>query len=380
MKVHRPSLLAGAGIAVAAVFAVVLVASNASAFRLPWQSDKAEVTVIVKGSVSCSNPGSLDGWGGSPASLSITVNGVTEEVKYPPNVRLPGSSVFVPPDFQAYQRRVKIARNADQTKLSYRLFCHAQSGGVSGPYEKSFDVGRKDLSRTICSYGGPFNPCVGPQWTSRIGGCALAVLAPGLGSAMVELASSLQGTADEDAVFRTLAKDKRGFVGAIVGCLKGSANAVPAQPTTPAQQPIPAVPQQPVAPAQTTKPLAGAPKTVCGTSWRINWWAAQVCSTMSSNGSQVSGHLSISCYQGNSQPVACQEIRIREVELFVNDIKLGKWVGGNFQQGALTTGNATYPCTADTTYYLKGWEITVQGPDGTWSDTETIGPQFNYQC
>jgi hypothetical protein len=136
----------------------------------------------------------------------------------------------------------------------------------------------------------------------------------------------------------------------------------------------------PPPPRPPPRPPPAAPQNVCSIYWRINWWATQVCSHMSSNGSQVYGRLSLICYQGNFEPVDCLAIRIREVELFVNDVKLANWIGGTFYQGALTTGYATHPCHAANVYRLKGWEITIRGPDGVWSDTKTIGPSPNYRC
>jgi hypothetical protein len=135
------------------------------------------------------------------------------------------------------------------------------------------------------------------------------------------------------------------------------------------------------APPTTSRPVTVArPAQNCEAAWRQSYWVADVCFYLYTDGVNVYGYLWIKCHTGTRPQINCDAIRIREVELFANDIKRAWWPGDTFVQGELKTGEVSYKCTAGTSYFLKGWEVQVQGPDGNWTPTKTVKWAADYRC
>ncbi|GAA1382279.1 hypothetical protein [Catellatospora chokoriensis] len=294
MKIDRPSFYTGMAIASGALVIAVVVGSAASARSWPWSpKPKPEVTVNVQGSVSCSAVASLDGKGGSPASLHIKAGDLSETVQFPVNVRGPNERPYYrQPLFGGYQVQVKIPEGKDTTALSWELKCRDELTNVNPKVHKgSFDVGRKDLSRTICSYGGIQHPCVGPNFEKAMNDCAAAVVGASFDSDVVDLTMAV---ADEHSWQKLLgnaiglAAKRTPIVGVVLGCVDLiKSSQVPLPSPTPLKSPLPPVNPSPVAPLpQVSKPV-------------ISGFAATV---------QGPGHVSVSfkvAWQAGRDPVTC---------------------------------------------------------------------------
>ncbi|MEV0134488.1 hypothetical protein AB0H83_39270 [Dactylosporangium sp. NPDC050688] len=262
MALHRPSLLIGAASAVGAVAVVMLMAAPSFAISWPWSSpnNKEPQTVKVSGSVSCSSVTSLsDGYGGSPASLKLTAGNVSKTLTYP--FKLQNSrfgSIYRPPYFTGYEFRVIIPAKSDKTTVKWHLECRDQNGRAGSKHDGDFTVARKDLSRTICSYGGLTNPCTGAEIRDKAASCAFSVLTAGLGNDALNLATVIDdaknGWSLQDYLNTAGLTDP--LLGLIVGCAPlALANANPAPTTKPATvAPLPTLTEQPLQPLPTTQP------------------------------------------------------------------------------------------------------------------------------
>lgn len=189
VKLHRPSLFAGLAVSLGAIVAAVAVASAASAVTWPWSpKPKPADTVMVTGSVSCSNVVSVDGYGGSPAHLTLAWGDTSKPLSYPFTLRSSKAGViYRPPSFAGYSVKVTIPAGADSTRLSWHLQCRDQTGSLGSSSDGSFSVSRADMSRTICSYGSPLNPCIDPAAQAQLANCVGAVVTAGMDSEVLDL-------------------------------------------------------------------------------------------------------------------------------------------------------------------------------------------------
>ena len=266
LKLHKTSVIAGAGIAVGGIVVSLLIASAAFAFKWPWQSnDKPEKTVVVKGSVVCAIPGSFAGVSASPISLSITVNNKTETIFYPDELRSESGQLFRKAHNGHYRQEVTIPRNADKTSLSFRLECRGTEGSVI-PKEGRFDVSREDLDRTICPHGGIGSPCTGPEWSQR-GGCLAALLLPTPAAVAVIAASYLKHEPSTGEMYNDLKRLQRPLSGALACFDVSENNAVPVPSAAAPPQPIPPVPAITIPTATTV--VVPAPKPTTSTTTQL---------------------------------------------------------------------------------------------------------------
>ncbi|GAB3939785.1 hypothetical protein [Micromonospora vulcania] len=254
MALHRPSLLMGAGSAVVAVVVVLLLATPGLAVSWPWSapSNKDPQTVKVRGSVSCSSVTSLaDGYGGSPASLKLTEGNVSKILTYPFKLRHSRfGSIYRPPYFTGYEFEVTIPARSDKTTIKWHLECRDQNGKAGSKSDGAFSVGRKDLSRTICSYGGLTNPCSGAEIRDKAASCAFSILTAGLSNDILSLAVVIDDAQDGWSLqdYLNTAGLTDPLIGLVVGCtpliLPNADPAPTAKPTTIAPLPTLTAPQR----------------------------------------------------------------------------------------------------------------------------------------
>ncbi|MDG4757182.1 hypothetical protein [Micromonospora sp. WMMD710] len=258
---HRPSLLIGAASAVVALAVVLLLATPGFAVTWPWgpPSNKDPQTVMVRGSVSCSSVTSLsDGYGGSPALLKMSDGNVSKTLHYP--FKLQHSrfgSIYRPPYFTGYEFMATVPAKSDKTTIKWNLECRDQNGKAGSKHNGAFSVGRKDLSRTICSYSGLTNPCSGTEIREKSAACAFSVLTAGLDNDALSLAvvmdDAQNGWSLQD--YLNSAGLAHPLVGLIVGCapiVLPNANPAPTVKPT-AAAPLPTLTVPPLRPLPTTQ-------------------------------------------------------------------------------------------------------------------------------
>jgi hypothetical protein len=194
VRLHRPSVLVGVGLAFVAICLVVLSPVAANAVSWPWHQNQPEATAEAKGTISCSNPVSLSGFGGSPASLILSDGATTQTLSYPFKLKSGAwGNVFRPPSYEAYLFKVRIPANEGSAHLSWSLTCWDQDGDASAKESGGFDVGRGGTSRTICNTSG-FGICKGDSPTDD---CLYDVFTAATGSEILDIGSKLTLTPPE---------------------------------------------------------------------------------------------------------------------------------------------------------------------------------------
>lgn len=172
-------------ISVLSLSTLLIGAPPASAAGTPRKT----ATILVKGTLDCSNLLSVAGYGGSPSSLVLRSGSSHASVTFPRNLDAPGTnSIFGTPSLESYQFRVAKPKSDQSTKISYSLACRAADGSPAGTTKGSFSVLRSK-TRDICNHKGLSDPC-NPQLDTKLGNCAWSVFTAGVGSEALDAAST----------------------------------------------------------------------------------------------------------------------------------------------------------------------------------------------
>lgn len=263
LKVDRKSAIVGSAITAGVLTLGLLVASAAQAFSWPWQhTNKPEVTRVVTGTLVCAN--FATSFGGSAASLTTMVDGVTETVSYPAKVS-DRVRIFTQPSYAHYRQEVRIPQDKDTARLDYDLKCRTPAGevitGNTGNFNVDREDGNRDLHRTICIDG--LKPCNGPEWNERLGCTAVLLVAgPGGVAALDALETAVRNEPNSAQLYNDLkaatTRDgvRRKLGGALACFQRSTAAEVLVGPTS---EPVPTVPPNRTQPVPAVTPDPGVP-------------------------------------------------------------------------------------------------------------------------
>jgi hypothetical protein len=204
---------------------LVLVAVGAGAWALT--NSGASAQAIVTGNLDCSNVGSLAGYGGSPASLTLSAGTQRATLDYPSQLLDRSSnSVFGTPVLGAYRFAFPIAGGSSTIRVSWSLTCQSAAGASAGTWNGHFAAGGGQSVRDICNHGGVANPC-NPTLGDSLGSCGFAIVTVGGGETLSLAADALSPPRTTWAKAQDALSEVSGPIGGVVlACASAGAQAL----------------------------------------------------------------------------------------------------------------------------------------------------------